>query len=144
MDNKSTHSGQGQTPAPTDNEEQFGENEGQGQAPTPTENDTAHEHLQTDGDEDETPDHGREQDPTLQQPPTPEVPASPIARVPRRRASERGTRGEKSAERQVSKATPPPTIHRGAPSDDDDDRLTIPDILPVLPLKDTVIYPFSV
>src|SRR5947209_15181105 len=33
------------------------------------------------------------------------------------------------------------TVHD---SDDDEDRLTIPDVLPVLPLKDTVIYPFSV
>src|SRR5438270_3708977 len=28
--------------------------------------------------------------------------------------------------------------------DDDEGPLTIPDVLPVLPLKDTVIYPFSV
>src|SRR5207302_2557272 len=27
---------------------------------------------------------------------------------------------------------------------DDDDRLSIPDVLPILPLKDTVIYPFAV
>lgn len=30
--------------------------------------------------------------------------------------------------------------HRGK----DDDRLSIPDVLPVLPLKETVIYPFAV
>src|ERR1700737_3718536 len=29
-------------------------------------------------------------------------------------------------------------------SKDDDDRLSIPDVLPVLPLKETVIYPFAV
>src|SRR5260221_5090470 len=31
--------------------------------------------------------------------------------------------------------------HRGK---DDDDRLSIPDVLPVLPLKETVVYPFAV
>src|SRR5437763_12039334 len=29
-------------------------------------------------------------------------------------------------------------------AEDDEDRLNIPDVLPVLPLKDTVIYPFAV
>src|SRR5437660_5548513 len=33
---------------------------------------------------------------------------------------------------------------RRSKSDEDEDRLTIPDVLPVLPLKDTVIYPFAV
>src|SRR5438270_3056365 len=33
------------------------------------------------------------------------------------------------------------TVHD---AEDDEDRLNIPDVLPVLPLKDTVIYPFAV
>src|SRR5438105_1056505 len=33
---------------------------------------------------------------------------------------------------------------RRSKHDEDEDRLTIPDVLPVLPLKDTVIYPFAV
>src|SRR5437764_8255382 len=33
------------------------------------------------------------------------------------------------------------TVHS---AEDDEDRLNIPDVLPVLPLKDTVIYPFAV
>jgi ATP-dependent Lon protease len=77
----------------------------------------------------------------------------PPARSPRRSASSRAVRGEKSAERAVGRPTSSPTAHReGSPAinrpatneDEDDDHLTIPDVLPVLPLKDTVIYPFSV
>ncbi len=40
----------------------------------------------------------------------------------------------------------PPGEHepRRRRDDDDDERLTIPDVLPVLPLKDVVVYPFAV
>src|SRR5436305_844668 len=49
-----------------------------------------------------------------------------------------------SIEKEIEERIHAATSEEFAQHQQDDDRLTIPDFLPVLPLKDTVVYPFSV
>jgi ATP-dependent Lon protease len=55
--------------------------------------------------------------------------------------------GDQDAEQQPMLENHPPETEqepRDSKSDDEEDHLTIPDVLPVLPLKDTIVYPFAV
>jgi ATP-dependent Lon protease len=59
------------------------------------------------------------------------------------RQSNEGNDDEKSVAHPASASTEETRSEEALPSRDEE-RLTIPDVLPVLPLKDTVVYPFSV
>src|SRR5579871_2307939 len=57
----------------------------------------------------------------------------PISRSPRARSAKRTTRSSNAKE----------SAPRRSSSSDDDEVLRIPDVMPVLPLKDVVVYPFA-
>ncbi len=123
-----------------DKDEQLAENEGQevpetsrpqGIAPTVA----SDEHTENNDTSQEMENDDREgEDSDAEQPPTSESSPSSTEHAARRRSFERNWRNDHPSSRSSSDSD----------SDDEEDHLTIPDILPVLPLKDTVIYPFSV
>ena len=74
-----------------------------------------------------------------QQSPTPEAPRMrDTTPIDQRQEEEESTQDERADASKDEEA-----VERKQ-SDDEDEHLTIPDVLPVLPLKDTVIYPFAV
>ena len=76
--------------------------------------------------------------------PLPDVPEAPGEGEPEKQDDERPDRSDQLGELEDIDPLASFEQDQQRSGQDNEERLTIPDVLPVLPLKDTVVYPFSV